>query len=222
MGRPAVSLPGRAIGLSLAVLLIGSPLSLPFGGEAVAGLDESLAVCRFALKRPNPIAAGEHARTGPGGGQSKVGGAFYLEAFLVGRPASCSPAVPVSCFPALRLRGGTSAPVMATNEHPVPSSAAGALAWGGGARPPSGSVGGASAAAGSAGSSRAPGSTSSAGATWHLRLGENSTANNEAFTLLLHERDEAVRTQILQQLDLAIRATGVDKNPILSVCDPCV
>jgi len=50
-----------------------------------------------------------------------------------------------------------------------------------------------------------------------LQLGENTTANDEAFTLLLNERNDGVRTKVLQQLDLALRTSGVVGSKILAV-----
>jgi len=50
-----------------------------------------------------------------------------------------------------------------------------------------------------------------------LQLGENTTANDEAFTLLLNERDDGVRTKVLQQLDLGLRTSGVVGSKILAV-----
>jgi hypothetical protein len=53
-------------------------------------------------------------------------------------------------------------------------------------------------------------------ATAVLDLGKNSTAHRGAFELLLNERDEGVRTSILQQLDLALRTSGVADSLLLS------
>ncbi len=50
-----------------------------------------------------------------------------------------------------------------------------------------------------------------------LQLGENSTANEEAFVLMLNERDEGVRAKILQHVDLALRTHGVENSKILAV-----
>jgi tetratricopeptide (TPR) repeat protein len=49
-----------------------------------------------------------------------------------------------------------------------------------------------------------------------LGLGKNSSANLETFELLLNERDEGLRTHILQQLDLALRTTEVADSILLS------
>ena len=54
------------------------------------------------------------------------------------------------------------------------------------------------------------------GAGPSLHLGENSTANEEAFVLMLNERDEGLRGKILQQLDLALRTNGVEDSKILA------
>ena len=73
-----------------------------------------------------------------------------------------------------------------------------------------------------AGGSGAQGSGGDAGASVEhagtvLQLGENSTANEEAFVLMLNERDEGVRAKILQHLDLALRTHGVENSKILAV-----
>jgi tetratricopeptide (TPR) repeat protein len=60
----------------------------------------------------------------------------------------------------------------------------------------------------------AGGSLECAGPTLHL--GENSTANEEAFVLMLNERDEGLRGKILQQIDLALRTNGLEDSKILA------
>jgi hypothetical protein len=51
-----------------------------------------------------------------------------------------------------------------------------------------------------------------------LQLGDNSTTNHEAFHLLLNERDDGARTRILQQLDQALRTTGVVDRCRVCLC----
>jgi hypothetical protein len=49
-----------------------------------------------------------------------------------------------------------------------------------------------------------------------VQLGENTTAHNEVFNLLLNERDDGIRTKVLQQLDLALRNGGAASEKVLS------
>ena len=50
-----------------------------------------------------------------------------------------------------------------------------------------------------------------------IQLGANATANEEVFSLLLYERDDGLRTRILQKLDLALRNQDLNCSKILSV-----